>query len=218
MLFLRFYTEGVSTLVHFYFTFSLMVLFWIDFFKKYSMIVLIKIHRMKKVIFCCIALFTSTFSIQAQDEKDKDVIKVDIENGIINGLKPSATMADVKKTMPFYTGETPENQGINCDGGIFYMNNDIYFYTARHYVEIRSQFDGKLSKDILNKNIQEITKLLGEPDHQIKPAGDDESIMVLYFKTSYGCLRINYTIATGNIFEIGIHPKPINEAMLDLCF
>ena len=153
-----------------------------------------------------------------REEKDKDLIKVDIENGTINGLKPAATMAEIKKALPFFTDETAENQGINCDGGVFYMNNDVYFYTARDYVDIRAEFKGKLSKDILNKNIQEVTKLLGTPDHQIKPAGDDESIMVVYFKMPYGCLRLNYNISTGNIFEIAMHTKPINEAMLDLCF
>lgn len=173
---------------------------------------------MKKVILGFVVLFLSAFTAQAQSEKDKNTIKIDLENGVINNLKPSSTLEEIKKILPFFTGETAENEGINCDGGVFYTDNDVYFYTARDYVEIRSDFKGKLSKDILNKNIQEVTKLLGTPDHQIKPAGDDESIMVVYFKTEYGCLRLNYTIATGNIFEIAMHTKPINEAMLDLCF
>ena len=85
-------------------------------------------------------------------------------------------------------------------------------------MDIKAEFKGKLSKDILNKNIQEVTKLLGAPDHQIKPAGDDESMMVVYFKMPYGCLRLNYNISTGNVFEVAMHTKPISEAMLDLCF
>ena len=179
----------------------------------------IKINfKMKKGLFSILTLVFAVSFIQAQEEKDKDLIKVDIENGTINGLKPAATMDEIKKTLPFFTDETAENQGINCDGGVFYMNNDVYFYTARDYVDIKAEFKGKLSKDILNKNIQEVTKLLGTPDHQIKPAGDDESMMVVYFKMPYGCLRLNYNISTGNVFEIAMHTKPINEAMLDLCF
>lgn len=173
---------------------------------------------MKKALFSILMLVFAVNFIEAQEEKDKDLIKVDIENGTINGLKPAATMDEIKKALPFFTDETAENQGINCDGGVFYMNNDVYFYTARDYVDIKAEFKGKLSKDILNKKIQEVTKLLGTPDHQIKPAGDDESMMVVYFKMPYGCLRLNYNISTGNVFEVAMHTKTISEAMLDLCF
>ena len=175
---------------------------------------------MRKLIFSFGVMLVLSFNIQAQStaEDEKNVIKVDIENGTISGLKPSSSMADIKKSLPDFSGETEENQGINCDGGVFYLDKDLFFYTYRDFVEIRSNFDGKLSKDILNKNITEVTKILGTPDHQVKPSGDDESIMVLYFKRDYGCLRLNYTIATGNVFQVAIHSKPITEAMLDLCF
>lgn len=158
------------------------------------------------------------FNIQAQKNKNKEIIKVDIENGTINGLNPAASMSDIKSTLPFFTGETAENQGINCDGGVFYYDNDVFFYTVRDFVDIKEDFNGALSKDILNKNIKEVIQLLGKPAHEIKLGGDDQSIRVSYYKTAYGCLRLNYNIATGNVFEIAMHTKPIHEAMLDICF
>ncbi len=173
---------------------------------------------MKKLIFSFLAFILISFNSLAQDLKDKDLMHVDIENGTINGLKPSSLIEDVKKALPYFTEETEENKGLNCDGGIFYTKNDVFFYTARDYVVIRSAFNGKMSKELLNTNIQQVTKLLGKPDHIISPAGDEASSVVVYYKTSYGCLRINYLLSTGFVFEIAMHSKPINDAMLDLCF
>lgn len=174
--------------------------------------------RMKKFILGCVIVLCNALVLHAQDEKDKGVIKIDLENGLINGLKPTSSAADIKKALPFFTGETEENKGINCDGGVFYGDNDVYFYTARDYVEIRSDFKGKFSKDILNINFKKALAILGNPKHEIKPKGDDESIMVAYFPMPYGCLRLNYTLATGNVFEMAIHSKPLEKAILDQCF
>ena len=160
----------------------------------------------------------SFVKIHSQEEKDKDLIKVDLERGLVNGIAPTMKLDSIKKLMPYYSGETEENPDYNCGGGVFYQNNDVFFYTGRDYVEIRTEFNGKLSHDILNRNIEEVMRQLGKPDDQIKPKGDDESIMVVYFKKTYGCLRLNYNISTGNIYEIGIHTKPIGEAKMDICF
>ena len=173
---------------------------------------------MKKTIYCLLFVGLSIFTATAQEEKDKNLIKVDLEKGLVNGLKPTMTMDSLKRMMPFYTSETEENPDYNCGGGVFYLNNDVYFYTGRDYIEIRTEFNGKMSHDILNHNIQEVTRQLGKPDDQVKPGGDDESIMVVYYKKPYGCLRLNYNISTGNIYEIGIHSKPILESKMDICF
>jgi hypothetical protein len=173
---------------------------------------------MKKNILTFFVLLLISFHSQAQDFKDKNILQVDLENGTINGLNPSASKEEVKKEMPQFTEETEENKGMNCDGGLSYAQNDVFFYTARDYVVIRSAFNGKMSKELLNRNIGQVTKLLGKSDHTISPAGDEASIVVVYYKTSYGCLRVNYMLSTGFIFEIGLHAKPIHEAMLDLCF
>lgn len=173
---------------------------------------------MKKIIFSFFLLVLISSNSQAQDLKDKDIVQVDLENGTINGLNPSSSKEDIKKIMPLFTEETEENKGVNCDGSLSYAQNDVFFYTARDYVVIRSAFNGKMSKELLNSNIIQVTKLLGKPDHTISPTGDEASIVVVYYKTSYGCLRVNYMLSTGFVFEIALHAKPINEAMLDLCF
>jgi hypothetical protein len=173
---------------------------------------------MKKNILTFFALMFVACLSQAQDFKDKNILQVDLENGTINGLKPSASKEEVKKEMPQFTEETEENKGINCDGGLSYAQNDVFFYTARDYVVIRSAFNGKMSQELLNRNIVQVTKFLGKPEHTISPSGDEASIVVVYYKTSYGCLRVNYMLSPGFIFEIALHAKPINEAMLDLCF
>ncbi len=173
---------------------------------------------MKRLIYSVLLISALHYNIQAQDPKDKNIIQIDLENGQINGLTPSSSAEEIKKVMPFFTDEIPENKGIDCDGGIYYAHQDLFFYTARDFVSIRTAYNGQISKDLLTKNIQQVSKLLGQPDHTITPAGDEASIVVAYYKTSYGCLRLNYMLSTGFIFEIGLHAKPINEAMLDLCF
>jgi hypothetical protein len=179
----------------------------------------IKIQKyMKKTISCLLFMAFAIYTATAQEEKEKPIFKIDLEKGLVNGLSPTTSMDSLKKLLPFYTSDTAENPDYNCGGGVFYLNNDVYFYTGRDYIEIRTEFNGKLSHDVLNRNIQEVTRQLGKPDDQIKPGGDDESIMVVYFKRPYGCLRLNYTISTGNIYEIGIHMKPILDAKMDICF
>jgi hypothetical protein len=173
---------------------------------------------MKKTISCLLFMAFAIYTASAQEEKDKPIFKVDLEKGLVNNLSPTTSMDSLKKLLPFFTSETAENPDYNCGGGVFYLNNDVYFYTGRDYIEIRTEFNGKLSHDILNRNIQEVTRQIGKPDDQVKPGGDDESIMVVYFKKPYGCLRLNYTISTGNIYEIGIHMKPILDAKMDICF
>ena len=173
---------------------------------------------MKKLIYYFLILLVSCINLHAQEDKDKSLVKVDLERGLVNGLTPSTKSDSVKKFMPFFTGETEENPDYNCGGGVFYLNNDVYFYTGRDYIEIRAEFNGKISHDVLNRNIADVMRQLGKPDDQVKPKGDDESIMVVYFNKPYGCLRLNYNISTGNIYEIGIHSKPIGEAKMDICF
>jgi hypothetical protein len=173
---------------------------------------------MKKIFFLLTLFACSFVQIHAQKVDDKDIIKVDLDKGLINDIEPTAKPKKIKKSFPNFSSETAENPDYNCGGGIFYLNDDMHFFTARDYVEIRSEFKGKISHDVLNQKFDIVANQLGKPDHQVKPQGDDEGIMVVYYKKEYGCLRLNYNISTGNVFELAIHYKPIGEACMDLCF
>lgn len=115
------------------------------------------------------------------------MITVDILRGQVNGVEPSYTQGQVKKSLPCFTSEEPENASSSCGGGIFYKDKDIYFYTGRDYVEIREKFKGKLSIPLMGASRNSLFKSLGHP--KIKDVSWDA------FQTQYGTLILYYNKA-----------------------
>lgn len=135
-------------------------------------------------------------------------ITANLTSGTVNGLKPTAAMAEVKKKLPCFTGDTEEGGDFNCGGGVFYLNNDIYFYTGRDYVEIRSNFKGKTSPSVLGIYRDELKSKLGEPDVVL------DGGRVWLYKRPYGTLRINFN-PDDLCVEIAMHAVP--PAQVKLC-
>ncbi len=134
-------------------------------------------------------------------------IIANLTSGTVNGVKPAATMAEVKKKLPCFTGDTEEGGAFNCGGGVFYLNNDIYFYTGRDYIEIRSNFKGKTTPSVLGVYRDELKSKLGEPDVVL------EGGRVWLYKRPFGTLRINFN-ADDLCIEIGLHSVPPAEVQL----
>lgn len=112
---------------------------------------------------------------------------VDILDGRINELDPRSTIGEIKSKFPCFTSAENETDSARCSGGVFYKSHDIYFYTARNYVEIGPAFKGKLSIPLMGAARGSLFKWLGHP--YIKDVSWD------VFQTSYGILLLYYNKA-----------------------
>lgn len=133
---------------------------------------------------------------------------INLNSGKLNGVKPTASIATVKKKLPCYTGESEEGGATNCGGGVFYLKDDFYFYTFRDYIEVRSRFVGNIEPYLLGIYKKEVKAKLSEPDKEL-----DGGRVWLYTK-QYGTLRLNFN-AEGKCVEIGIHNTTIDK--VELC-
>ena len=110
---------------------------------------------------------------------------VDILEGRINrSILPTSTMGQIKLNLPCFTSFQEESDTTNCGGKVAYKDNDIYFYTARDYVEIGPAFKGKMSLPLMGASRNNLFQYLGAP--QIKDNGWDA------FQTAYGVLILYY--------------------------
>ncbi len=144
---------------------------------------------MKKIILLALAIA----SIPAAHAQLKTTtvcpsFSIDILNGKINELKPNSTMGEIKTTFPCFTSAEDESGTAKCGGTVFYKDKDIYFYTARDYVEIGEKFKGKLSLPLMGAARNSLFKWLGNP--KIKDVNWDA------FETAYGTLILYYNKAS----------------------
>ena len=128
-----------------------------------------------------------------------NTIYVDILGGKVNGIEPGNTQGQVKKNLPCFTSEEPETSASPCGGGVFYNNNDIYFYTGKDYVEIREKFKGKLSIPLMGAARTGLFKTLGHP--KIKDVKWDAyqtqyGTLILYFNSSNKVNKIQFSSRT----------------------
>ncbi|MFT3677118.1 MAG: hypothetical protein QM781_14580 [Chitinophagaceae bacterium] len=138
-----------------------------------------------------------------------DEIKIDLKKGTVNKLKLNASQEAIKKKMPCATGDTPDGSSFNCGGGVFFGNDQFYFYSGRDYVNIRKGFTGTLSIPLLEKTEAEATSLLGQPD-QIETPGKRRFI---FYKRKYGSLVLK--IGNDKVEEIFMYS--VAPAGVKLC-
>lgn len=112
---------------------------------------------------------------------------VDILDGTVGELDAKSTFGQVKEKFPCFTSAEVEAASSRCGGGVFYKTKDIYFYTARNYIEIGPAFKGKLSIPLMGANRNNLYKWLGHP--MIKDLSWDA------FQTAYGILLLYYNKA-----------------------
>lgn len=157
---------------------------------------------MKKlfVVATALLLFSHT-NAQLKKTPVCPVVVVDILDGKVNQLYSSSTPGEIKSQLPCFT--SAEETGC---GGIFYKDKDIYFYTARDYVEIREKFKGKLSIPLLGASRNGLFKLLGHP--KLKDVNWDA------FQMAYGTLVLYYNKA-GKVNKLQFSVK--SSEALNLC-
>ena len=121
-------------------------------------------------------------------------------------MEPDFTQGQIKSALPCFTTQVEESKTAKCGGGIFYKDKDIYFYTARDYVEIGPAFKGKLSLPLMGASRTGLFKLLGNPS--IKDVNWDA------FTTAYGIMILYYSKA-GKVNKIQFSNQ--SAATINLC-
>jgi hypothetical protein len=162
---------------------------------------------MKKMLFVLLACFLGN-AIMAQS---CDKLVANLKKGTLNGLKPTATQEQVKEKLPCFTGDSEDGGAFNCGGGVFFLNNDFFYYTGRNYIEMRSKFSGKLSIPVLGLAKAAAIKKLGMGKAVRKEKDGDTEF--LFFKAAYGCVRLN--IVDGKVDQVAMHSMPAAE--VELC-
>lgn len=147
------------------------------------------------MILAAAALLTPAASAQtaakAKPAKKCRPLVVDVRKGTVNGLGPGAPLAKVKKTLPCFTGGSPEGDLYNYGGGSFYLDHNAFFYTYLRFTEIRAPFNGTLSIPVFDRSRE---ALLAELRPQGTPQGrpnwgtaNDEFVTM-----DWGCLQLTF--------------------------
>ena len=162
---------------------------------------------MKKVLFL---IFVAALSLNAPAQLKTTTIcpafTVDVLKGRVNTeLLTTSSVGQVKARFPCFTSAEDESATAKCGGGVFYKDKDIYFYTARDYIEIGPNFKGKLSVPLMGANRNALFKWLGNP--KIKDVNWDA------FETAYGILILYYN-KTGKINKIQFSAKGTDTIQL----
>ena len=88
--------------------------------------------------------------------------KVDIMDGNVNELYPRSAIEEVRTKFPCATEIVEKSTTSSC-AGVFFKDQDIYFYTERNYIEIGEHFKGKLTPVLMGVNRSTLFSLLGRP-------------------------------------------------------
>ncbi len=154
-----------------------------------------------------ILLMAAGVKAQLQTTPKCPDVYVDILDGTVNAtLLPTSTVGQIKLHLPCYSGFEEESDTAKCGGGVFYKDKDIYFYTARDYIEIGPNFKGKLSIPLLGAPRNGLFKWLGTPG--IKDVNWDA------FQTAYGVLILYYNKA-GKVNKLQFSTQ--SAATIKLC-
>ena len=157
-------------------------------------------------------LFVTTNTFAQKTTKKCPPLKLDLLTGKLNGLLPSATQAQVKKKLPCFTGDSEDGGDFNCGGGVFFLKNDIFFYTGKDFIEIRSKFKGTISTPLLGLTETEATTVLKkEIIRTVDNEGENEKYN--FYKTVYGCIVI--CVKEDKVIKIDLYAKP--AADVELC-
>jgi hypothetical protein len=150
-------------------------------------------------------LVSRTMQAQLKTTLLCSTFNVDILSGRVNDLRSTSTVGQIKTAFPCFTSSEDESATAKCGGGVFYKDKDIYFYTARDYVEIGPNFKGKLSIPLMGAARTSLFKWLGNP--KLKDVSWDA------FTTEYGILILYYSKAN-KVNKIQFSVKGVEDIQL----
>lgn len=141
-----------------------------------------------------------------------DALRLDLRTGRLNGLTPTASMAEVKRQLPCATGETAEGGPFNYGGGVFFLNHGMFFYTHRDFIEVRAGFRGVVEPALLGQGREAVEAAFG-PAVREETNSFGTAVHVLH-TTPYGCLGVMVAPGTG-VSELEAYATPCDAVVLE---
>ena len=148
-------------------------------------------------------------SLRLPDKTANDCKNVvfDLDKGTINGIKPTVSQDDVRAALPCFTGSTPDGDRLNgmlynYGGGVFFNNHNFYFYTGLDFIEVRRDFTGTVSPNLLGASKERLTGAYGRPT--LTSNGS------YFYMMSYGCLQ--FELRNNVVYEIRSHYQDCKAA------
>ena len=150
----------------------------------------------KTILFLAVAFLATQAPAQLKTTATCASFTIDILDGKVNDLRATAPVGMIKEKFPCFTTAEVESSTAKCGGGVFYKDRDIYFYTARDYVEIGPKFKGKMSIPLMGAARNGVFKWLGNP--RIKDVSWDAyatqyGTLILYFNKANKVIKIQFS-------------------------
>jgi len=131
-------------------------------------------------------------------------LKLDLARGLLDELSPALPMDEVKRALPFYTGDTPEGTNYNYGGGVFFGRNDFYFYTYRDAIQVRARFSGTIVPVRIGATPDELRAALAlRSPYRL-------GIGAQLYTMPWGCLEV--AVGERGITEMSLHARPCATA------
>jgi len=141
--------------------------------------------RMKMIVlFFILCVSAVSASAQLKTTARCPDFEIDILDGKVNGIKPDVTTERIKLLLPCFTSTAGEGDTAKCGSNVFYKDRDIFFYTARDYVQVGPNFKGKMSLPIMGADRKNLFSWLGHP--KLKDVTWEA------YQTNYGCLVLHF--------------------------
>jgi hypothetical protein len=154
---------------------------------------------------CLLCICTAQAQLKTSTQNQCGTLVVDILDGKVNGVKANFTPGEIKKKLPCFTSEEPESSTAKCGGLIAYKDQDIYFYTARNYVEIGEKFKGRLTVPLMGAARNGLFKYLGNPkmkDTNWDAYQSNYGIIILYFNKANKVNKIRFSTETTDTINL----------------
>jgi len=133
-------------------------------------------------------------------------LTLDLEQGLMNGVSPSAALAEIRKQFPFYTGYNATGSG---GIGVFFRDHDFFAYTDAKRFEVRSKFRGNIIPPIMNRSNADVVAALGPPDRRV----DTYHYVFNIYKRDYGHIVVKVKKDPGRVFEIVVSHGSYEDAV-----
>lgn len=159
----------------------------------------------KYILFLLAVVYTITSVGQLKRTVSCPTFEVDILDGKVNELSPTATVGEIKGKFPCFTSTEEEGSSNRCGSNVLFKDKGINFYSGRDYIEINPGFKGKLSLPLIGAKRTSLFKWLGHP--KIKEVSWDA------FQMAYGTLILYYK--AGKVYKIQF--SNLSTEALTLC-
>lgn len=122
-----------------------------------------------------------------------DKLHLDLDKGTLNGVKLTASLAEVKKAFP-----CPNSPSVDHKLTSLYFDEHSFMFVPGRSISvfvIEDPFPGTMSKNVMGKTMDEVSKLLGNPAHRARQTADAEmgyAFTYEFYPRPWGTLIVKY--------------------------